>query len=70
MILLSGDKVYKDLSLNRLVAIENWPRKLQLDSKTIAEIVFTASASDFLELSNKESMKILAESLDKAKSRN
>ena len=54
MILLSGDKVYKDLSLNRLVAIEYWPGKLQLDSKTIAEIVFTTSVSGFLELSNKE----------------
>lgn len=54
LILLSGDKVYKDLSLNRLVAIEYWPGKLQLDSKTIAGIVFTISVSGFLELSNKE----------------
>lgn len=54
LILLSGDKVYKDLSLNRLVASEYWPGKLQLDSKTIAEIVFTTSVSGFLELSNKE----------------
>lgn len=69
-ILVSGDKIYKDLSLNRLLVAEYWSKKLKYNSKTIAEIVFTTSVSGFLELSNKEWMKILAESLDKAKSRN
>ena len=39
--------------------------KLKLDSKTVAEINFTASVTGFFGLSNRESMSILVENIDK-----
>ena len=67
---MSGDKIYKDLSLNRLLVAEYWSKKLKYNSKTIAEIVFTTSVSGFLEPSNKESRQILVENLDEANTGN
>ena len=44
--------------------------KLRLDSKTVAEINFTASATGFFGLSNRESMSILVENIDKLEKEN
>ena len=44
--------------------------KLKLDSKTVVEINFTASVTGFFWLSNRESMSILVENLDKLEKEN
>ena len=67
LILVCGDITYKDPSINRILGVEDLPKTIKLDKKTVADILFLESVSGFLDLSNTESMQILKDNLNHVK---
>ena len=63
LILVCGDKTYKDLALNRVLGVEDLPRNVNMDKK----LLFTASASGFLEQRRNGSIQILKANLNQLK---
>ena len=59
LILVCVDKTYKDLSINRILGVEDLPKTIKLDKKTVPDILFMESVSGFLDLGNRESMQVI-----------
>lgn len=67
LILVCGDKIYKGQSINRILGVEDLSKAIELDKKTVADILFLESVSGFLNLSNRGSMQILRDNLNHVK---
>ena len=67
LILVCGDKIYKGQSINRILGVEDLSKAIEVDKKTVADILFLESVSGFLNLSNRGSMQILRDNLNHVK---